>query len=60
MGAPAGSLIMCHPARQAEAGDAIGQARAQEYAYLRSTQFADALAEAGVQLVRGAASLHTS
>ena len=59
-GAPAGSLIMCHPARQAEAGDAIGQARAQEYAYLRSTQFADALAEAGVQLVRGAASLHTS
>lgn len=56
-GAPAGSLIMCHPARQAEAGDAIGQARAQEYAYLHSPQFADALAQAGVQLVRGAASL---
>ncbi len=59
-GAPAGSLIMCHPARQAEAGDAIGQARAQEYAYLRSTPFADALAQAGVQLVRGAASLRAS
>lgn len=59
-GASAGSLIMCHPARQAETGDAIGQARAQEYAYLRSAQFADALAQAGVQLVRGAASLHTA
>lgn len=56
-GAPAGGLIMCHPARQAEAGDAIGQARAQEYAYLRSSQFADALAEAGVRLVRGADNL---
>ena len=56
-GPPAGSLIMCHPARQAEAGDAIGLARAQEYAYLRSAQFADALAEAGVLLVRGADSL---
>jgi len=55
--APTGGLIMCHPARQAETGDAIGQARAQEYAYLRSPQFADALAEAGVQLVRGADSL---
>ena len=59
-GAPTGSLIMCHPARQAEAGDAIGQARAQEYAYLRSAPFADALAHAGVQLVRGAVCLHTS
>ena len=59
-GPPAGSLIMCHPARQAEAGDAIGQARAQEYAYLRSPQFADALAQAGVQLVRGAACLRAS
>jgi len=56
-GAPAGGLIMCHPARQAEAGDAIGQARAQEYAYLRSPQFADALAQAGFQLVRGAVTL---
>jgi predicted glycoside hydrolase/deacetylase ChbG (UPF0249 family) len=59
-GAPAGGLIMCHPARQTEAGDAIGQARAQEYAYLGSPQFADALAEAGVQLVRGADHLHAS
>jgi len=57
-GAPAGSIIMCHPARQAETGDAIGQARAQEYAYLRSPQFADALAQAEVQLVRGADHLH--
>jgi predicted glycoside hydrolase/deacetylase ChbG (UPF0249 family) len=58
-GAPAGSIIMCHPARQAVAGDAIGQARAQEYAYLRSPPFADALREASVQLVRGAAPLST-
>jgi predicted glycoside hydrolase/deacetylase ChbG (UPF0249 family) len=56
-GAPAGSLMMCHPAQRAEVGDAIGTARAQEYAYLRSAQFADALAQARVQLVRGAASL---
>jgi predicted glycoside hydrolase/deacetylase ChbG (UPF0249 family) len=55
--APAGGLIMCHPARQAETGDAIGRARAQEYAYLRSPQFADALSHASVQLVRGADSL---
>jgi predicted glycoside hydrolase/deacetylase ChbG (UPF0249 family) len=57
--APTGSLIMCHPARQAETGDAIGQARAQEYAYLRSPQFVDALAAAGVHLVRGAVTLRT-
>jgi predicted glycoside hydrolase/deacetylase ChbG (UPF0249 family) len=58
--APTGSLIMCHPARQAEAGDAIGQARAQEHAYLQSPQFVEALAQAGVQLMRGAASLRAS
>ena len=56
-GAPAGGLIMCHPARQAETGDAIGPARTQEYAYLRSPQFADALSHASVQLVRGADTL---
>lgn len=52
--APAGSLIMCHPARYAVPGDAIGAARAREYAYLGSADFAHDLAHAGVGLVRGA------
>jgi predicted glycoside hydrolase/deacetylase ChbG (UPF0249 family) len=56
-GAPAGSLVMCHPAQRAEMGDAIGQARAQEYAYLASNEFSAALTQAGVYLVRGADSL---
>jgi predicted glycoside hydrolase/deacetylase ChbG (UPF0249 family) len=48
---------MCHPAQRAEMGDAIGTARAQEYAYLASNEFSAALAQAGVYLVRGADSL---
>lgn len=53
--APSGCIIMCHPAQAAEPPDAIGVARAQEFAYLSSPDFAAALAQARVQLVRGAA-----
>lgn len=51
--APAGSIIMCHPALSAEPGDAIGVARAQELAYLSGADFPPALVQARVQLVRG-------
>lgn len=50
---PAGSIIMCHPAQAAEPSDVIGIARAQEFAYLGGPEFAVALADARVQLVRG-------
>jgi predicted glycoside hydrolase/deacetylase ChbG (UPF0249 family) len=51
--APEGCIIMCHPALAAEPGDAIGIARAQEFAYLSSNEFAHSLERAGVMLVRG-------
>jgi len=51
--APAESIIMCHPAIGLERGDEIGLARAREFAYLSSAAFAEALEQAGVQLVRG-------
>ncbi|TAM43065.1 MAG: ChbG/HpnK family deacetylase [Burkholderiaceae bacterium] len=53
-GAPAGGLLMCHPAQAAERGDGIGAARQREYGYLASAEFAAALARAQVMLVRGA------
>ena len=53
--APAGSIIMCHPAQAAEPDDVIGVARAEEFAYLSGPDFSQALAQAGVQLVRGVA-----
>lgn len=49
----AGSIIMCHPAQAAEPDDVIGVARAEEFAYLSGPDFSQALAHAGVQLVRG-------
>ena len=52
-GAPAGAILMCHPAAWAEAGDGIGAARAWEYAYLASDAFPQALTRAGVTLSRG-------
>lgn len=52
--APAGGIIMCHPALSVEPGDVIGAARAREFAYLSGADFAAALARAGVRLVRGA------
>jgi predicted glycoside hydrolase/deacetylase ChbG (UPF0249 family) len=51
--APAGSIIMCHPAQAAEPGDEIGVARAQEFAYLCGPEFLLAMATANVQAVRG-------
>ncbi len=50
-----GDIVMCHPALSAQAGDAIGPARRWEYDYLSSPEFAAALAQHQVQLVRGAA-----
>lgn len=51
--APAGAILMCHPAQAAEPEDAIGIARAQEFAYLASPDFARALQQAKVTVVRG-------
>jgi predicted glycoside hydrolase/deacetylase ChbG (UPF0249 family) len=56
--APAGSIIMCHPALAAEPCDAIGEARAQEFAYLTGAHYPEAMRQAGVTLVRGARGLH--
>ena len=52
--APASCIVMCHPAKRAEAGDEIGAARAWEHAYLASDAFPQALERAGVTLCRGA------
>lgn len=51
--APANSILMCHPAREQEPGDAIGAARVREFDYLSSADFPAALARTGVRLVRG-------
>lgn len=50
-----GCILMCHPAQAAEPEDAIGMARLQEFSYLASTDFAHALQQAGVTVVRGRA-----
>lgn len=49
------ALVMCHPALEGEAGDAIGNARANEFAYLSGDDFAADLHQAHMQLVRGSA-----
>jgi predicted glycoside hydrolase/deacetylase ChbG (UPF0249 family) len=54
-GAPAGGMLMCHPASAAGPDDEIGAARLREYAYLGSSDFGAALAHAQVALVRGRA-----
>ncbi|OIQ74752.1 hypothetical protein GALL_435890 [mine drainage metagenome] len=51
--APAGVILMCHPARASEPADTIGKARAQEFTYLSGTQFAQALQQAGAVPARG-------
>lgn len=51
--APAGAILMCHPAQAAEPDDVIGIARAQEFAYLASPDFASALQQAQVLVGRG-------
>ena len=50
---PEGSVLMCHPASRAEAGDPIGAARVMEYALLGGAEFGAALHRAGVELVTG-------
>jgi len=52
-GSPDGTLLMCHPARAAEAEDEIGPARVWEFDYLRSEAFVRALAQAQVSLSAG-------
>lgn len=48
-----GGLLMCHPGLPAkDASDPIAAARAVEYRYLGSQEFADACQQAGVQLGR--------
>ena len=55
--APAGAILMCHPAQAAEPGDDIGVARVQEFSYLASEAFVQALRQAGVTVVRGCEAL---
>ena len=50
------ALVMCHPALRGQAGDAIGNARANEFAYLSSDDFVAHLNQAQMQLVRGGSS----
>ena len=45
-----GGLLFCHPAEAAGTGDAIGEARMRELAYLESGAFVNDLAEAQVTL----------
>lgn len=47
------ALIMCHPSVSAQVGDAIGDARKREFAYLAGPDFLQHLADAKVRLVRG-------
>ena len=51
--APDASVLMCHPAVAHDPTDPIGAARLLEHAYLCSSRFVKALADAQVDLVRG-------
>jgi predicted glycoside hydrolase/deacetylase ChbG (UPF0249 family) len=55
--APAGAILMCHPANGAAPDDEIGVARSQEFAYLANDDFVNALQVAGVSIARGQAVL---
>lgn len=48
-----GSLLMCHPATQVVEGDAIGQQRPVEWAYLMSEAFGDLLQAQHCQIQQG-------
>lgn len=50
--AESGALVMTHPAKQAIAGDPIGESRVLEYEMLASDAFGDLLGELNVRLVR--------
>jgi hypothetical protein len=49
------TIVICHPAAEAAAGDRIFAARTREYAYLAGEQVVADLAEAGVRVGRFAA-----
>jgi hypothetical protein len=51
--APAGALLMCHPAARAEAGDEIGAARLREFECWRGEAASAALARANAAPARG-------
>jgi predicted glycoside hydrolase/deacetylase ChbG (UPF0249 family) len=51
--APAGAVLMCHPASQAEPGDPIAAARIREFDFWRSDAASEALAQAGAVHSRG-------
>ncbi len=53
--APAGVVLMCHPAVQALPGDAIGDARLFEFEFWRSERASELLAQAGAAPARGPA-----
>jgi hypothetical protein len=55
--APAGAILMCHPANGVASDDEIGVARSQEFAYLAGEEFAAALQAAGVRVARGQVAL---
>ena len=53
--APAGAVLMCHPAAQAEAGDAIGAARLREFEVWGGEAASAALARTNSRPARGPA-----
>jgi chitin disaccharide deacetylase len=53
--AETGCLLMCHPAAGDDPADIINPARQREYAYLGGPRFAQDLADAGCEVVRGTA-----
>ncbi|MDB5946293.1 MAG: hypothetical protein JWQ33_1319 [Ramlibacter sp.] len=53
--APAGAVLMCHPAAQALPDDEIGAARLCEFEFWRSERASEVLAQAGAAPARGPA-----
>jgi predicted glycoside hydrolase/deacetylase ChbG (UPF0249 family) len=53
--APAGAVLMCHPASEALPGDEIGAARCREFAFWRSDRASEVLGQAGAAPARGPA-----
>lgn len=53
-----GSLLMCHPANAVVTGDAIGQQRPVELAYLQSAAFGDLLAAQDCSIVQTAQAIY--
>lgn len=52
-GAQHGALVMCHPASAEVPGDAIGQQRPVEFAYLMSAAFGDLLRRSNMRVHQG-------